>query len=113
MSEQSHDDQSEPTPYDKLSADLGIDVDSFTDQLRLRRDLARIHAGKTPEMGFVCIERENHPNAIVAFDSPEAAAAARNNHPLIEDLCQEDCLECYIPEKLNPCDLANVEVILA
>lgn len=101
------------TAYEKLSTDLGIDVDSFEAQLRLRRDLARIHEGQPTEMGFVMIARQNHPDALVVFDTPEAAAQALDDHPLIDDLCTEDSTLRQVIEHLSPDDLTNIEVILA
>lgn len=98
---------------DRLSEELGVDVENLEAQLRLRRDLSRVHDGTPTEMGYIKITRQDHPDALVVFDTPEQAADALDDHPLINSLCEEDCLDAWVVERLEVSDLYSIEVILA
>lgn len=97
---------------DRISEDLGLDVVTLEHTTRLRLDLLRMERGQASELGYVVIERENHPDAAVVFPSVEDATVALDDHPLIEDLCAEDSLHAYVPDAPTHGLLASCEFFL-
>lgn len=61
----------------------------------------------------ILIDRDNSRDVAVIFPTPEAANAAIDGSPLIDDLVEEDCLECWIPISGLEVDLNQREVIYA
>lgn len=100
------------TPDERLSRDLGIDVNSFEAQLRLHRDLARVHAGEPTEMGFVRVTRSEHPDVLVVFDDPDTAREALGTHPVLVDLATTTDTQIQVLDALCVEDLMSTEVIL-
>lgn len=47
-------------------------------------------------MGYVFIEREYGSNLLVIYPTREIAAWAIENCPLVDSLCEEDCLDAYV-----------------
>lgn len=97
---------------ERLSRELGLDVTAVEAQARLRLDLLRMQRGEPGQLGYVLLNRRNHPNAAVVFASPDAARRAMESHPLIDSLCEEDCLDTSVPDPATLSDLASREVIL-
>ncbi len=105
-------DETEKTVDERLSEELGVDVPAMEAQLRFRLDLARMQRGEAGRIAYVFIERQHHPDAVVVFDTPEKADAAFVNHPIIDALCEEDCLDAYVGTSVSLSDNAAHEVIL-
>lgn len=105
-------DEPEKTVDERLSEELGVDVPAVEQQLRFRLDHARMQHGETGQLGYLFIERDHHPDAVVVFDTPEEADAALDEHPLVDSLCEEDCLDAYTKQGPLIGDLAEHEVIL-
>lgn len=49
---------------------------------------------------YVYIEREFGPDIAVSYFTREEAERAANESPLIDSLCEEDCLDAYVVD--NP-----------
>lgn len=98
-----------------LAEDLGIsfDVELVELQLGFVLDYQRIKRGEHHQMGYVLLDREHHPDAAIVFATPDAALRALDDHhPLIEALCEEDCIDARVPDKMTLSDLASRDVIL-
>ncbi|MDO5865147.1 MULTISPECIES: hypothetical protein [Paenarthrobacter] len=97
-----------------LAEDLGIDFDVELVELQLGfvLDYQRIRHGEQHRMGYVLLDREHHPDAAIVFATPDAARRALDGHPLIENLCEEDCIDARLPVQLTLSDLASREIIL-
>lgn len=102
----------EKTGDEKLSEELGVDVESVEALLQFRLDHARMVQGKTGQLGYIRMERAHHPDAIIVFGSVADANVAIDEHPLINGLAEEDCLECDVLTQPSIADLAGCEVIL-
>lgn len=97
---------------DWLNEQLGMDVDFVEAQIRFRLDHVRMTEGKTAELGYVLIDRQDKPNAAVVFATPAEAAAAVDKDPLVSSLVEEDSLACFSPSVVTIADLKGREVIL-
>jgi hypothetical protein len=97
---------------ERISEDLGMDVQALEQQLRFRLDIARIDRGEPAELGYVFMSRDRNPDAVIVYDTVEAARAAMDESPLIESLAEEDCLDCHVPDRVTAADLAGKEIIL-
>lgn len=97
---------------ERLNADLGMDVAHVEQQLRFRLDLVRMKRGESGQLGYVFIDRDHHPDAAVVFDDPAAAGSALEDHPLIDALCEEDCLDARVGGDVRHADLVGKEIIL-
>lgn len=95
-----------------LSADLGFDVQVIESQARFQLDQLRMKKGETPELGYIVIERENHPDAVLVFADADAAKAALNEHELVDQLAAEDSLDVSIPDTMTAAGLVGREIIL-
>lgn len=104
--------QGDETVDERLSRELGVDVAAVEQQARLRLDLLRMQRGEPGELGYVLIDRERHPGAAVVLASAEEAGRALEDHPLIDSLCEEDCVDARVPDPASLSDLAAREVIL-
>lgn len=60
---------------------------------------------------IILIDRERNADLAVIYPDSNTAQAAIDNSLLIEDLCQEDCLEAWIPINGIEVDLEEREVI--
>ena len=100
------------TAEEALSEELGMDVEFVEQQLRFRLDLSRMQRGEVGELGYVLIDRQNNPDAAVAFDTKTDAESALDAHELIDSLCAEDCLDAYVSDQVLLADLAAREIIL-
>lgn len=105
-------DENDKTVDERLSAELGVDVPAVEAQLRFRLDHARMKRGELGRLGYLFIDRDRLPDAVVVFETPEEADAALDGHPLIDALCEEDCLDAYTAQGTTLDDLAEHEVIL-
>lgn len=105
-------DETEDTVDERFCEALGVDVPAMEAQLRFRLDHARMRRGEPGRLGYVFIDRDGLPDAVVVFDTPEAADAALEEHPLVDALCEEDCLDAYTKQGPGLGDLAGHEVIL-
>ena len=98
---------------EQLSEDLGVDDITFIEaQVRFRLDLARMQRGEVGELGYVLMDRQNSPNAVIVFDTVDEAKVALDEHPLIESLTAEDCLDASVPERVTLADIRGKEIIL-
>lgn len=97
-----------------LAEDLGIEIDVELVELQLgfALDHQRLKRGEQHLMGYVLLDRERHPDAAIVFATPDEAHRALDGHPLIENLCEEDCIDARVPDQLTLSDLASREVIL-
>lgn len=98
---------------ERLSEELGVDVPAVEQQLRFRLDHARMKRGEAGQLGYLFLDRQYYPDAAIVFDTTEEAEAALEEHPLIDDLCEEDRLDLYIVYGPKLERLAGREVILA
>lgn len=97
----------------QLSEDLGVDdITVIETQVRFRLDLARMQRGETGELGYILMDRQNGPNAVIVFDNLDAARAALDEHPLIESMTAEDCLDASVLEHVTLADIRGKEIIL-
>lgn len=97
----------------QLSEGLGVDDITFIEaQVRFRLDLARMQRGEFGELGYVLMDRQKSPNAAIVFDTVDAARTALDEHPLIESLTAEDCLDASVPEHITLADIRGKEIIL-
>lgn len=63
--------------------------------------------------GYIFIDRQHSRDLAVRYSSIERARMALTDHILIEDLCQEDALDAYVPETVTEEDLEKREIIVA
>lgn len=105
-------DGTEKTVDERLSEELGVDVSAMEAHLRFRLDHARMKRGEPGFLGYVFIHRDRHPDAVVVFGTPEEADAALEGHPLVDALCEEDCLDAFTEQGPVLGDLAGHEVVL-
>lgn len=105
-------DNPEKTADEKLSAELGMDGGFVEQQINFRLDLARMQRGESAELGYVFLDRQDHPDAAVVFDTHVEAEVVLDIHPLIDSLTKEDCLDVYVPDNVGRADLACREIIL-
>ncbi|MFD2024135.1 MULTISPECIES: hypothetical protein [Promicromonospora] len=108
------DDSTEDTSkrVDDLSDDLGFDVLMLEQHVRFRLDLTRMQRGEPAKLGYVLIDRQDHPNAAIVFSTPDEAREAIESHPLVESLAEEDCLDAYVPTGVDPAALIGREIFL-
>lgn len=105
---------SNPRPGDeKLSAELGADVDDVAFLLKFRIDHARMLQGEVGQLGYILMERQHNPDAIIVYASVATANHALDHSVLIDSLAEEDCLECYVLASPVISELAGCEIILA
>lgn len=97
-----------------IAEDLGIEIDVELVELQLgfALDHQRIKRGEQHLMGYVLLDREHYPNVAIVFTTPDEARRSLDGHPLIENLCEEDCLDARVPDQLTLSDLASREIIL-
>lgn len=98
---------------EKLSTELGADVDDIEALVLFRLDHARMMQGKAGQLGYIRMERQYHPDAIIVFASVAEADTSIDQHPLIDSLAEEDCLECDVLAAPVIADLAGCEIIIA
>lgn len=98
---------------EKISAELGADVEDVVAWLEFRVDHARMMQGEVGQLGYIRMEREHHPDAIIVFDSVEAARAALDDSLLIDSLAEEDCLDAEVLDTPLISSFAGCEVIVA
>ena len=96
----------------RLSEALGLDVAAVEQQALFRLDLLRMQRGQEGELGYVLIDRKHHSDATVVFASAASAVEALDDHPLIESLLQEDCLDARVADPVRISDIASREIIL-
>jgi len=70
------------------------------------------HSRVDAEIGWVLIERQYYPDAALLYPTYGDAVDALENSLLVDSLCEEDCLDAWVPEKNEPALLAGFEVIL-
>lgn len=97
---------------ERLSNELGLDVLMLEQHVRFRLDLTRMHRGEATELGYLFVDRQEHPNTAIVFASPREAQQALQGHPLVESLTEEDCLDAYIPAGVGHADLIGREIFL-
>lgn len=102
----------EETVHKHLSQDQLTDVADVVDQLRCHLDHMRMQRGKVGQLGYLFIERQHHPDAVLVFDTPETAENALVSHPLVNALCEEDAVDAYVGTNVTLADIAGHEVIL-
>lgn len=89
-----------------------MDIEFVEQQMAFALDHARIRRGEPSQLGYVLVERKNHPHAVVVFGTPAYAEEALSGHPLVDDLRQEDCTSAYVPPNMTLALLASKELIL-
>ncbi|WP_026820035.1 hypothetical protein [Arthrobacter castelli] len=97
---------------EKLSAELGMDVGFVEQQINFRLDLARMQRGEPAELGYILIDRRHNPDAAIVFAGAKDALTALEDHLLVNDLRQENCLDARVPDRANLSDLAGRQIIL-
>ncbi|PUB32510.1 hypothetical protein C8K30_1011036 [Promicromonospora sp. AC04] len=97
---------------ERLSEELGLDVATLELHVRFRLDLIRMRRGEAADLGYVLIDRQHHPDAAVVFSTVDAARAALEDHPLVENLAQEDCLDAHVPTSIVHTELTGREIFL-
>ena len=105
-------DETARTVDDRLSDELGFDVPVLEQHVRFRLDLTRMQRGEPAELGYVFVDRQDHPNAAIVFSTPDEAHEALKSHPLVDSLAEEDCLDAYVPTGVNHTDLIGREIFL-
>lgn len=95
-----------------LSRELGFDVTTIEAQARFRLDLIRLRRGEPAGLGYVLLERQNHPDVAVVYPTHTLAVDAMENSELIDALCAEGCLNAGVPDVVTLDDLTNRGIIL-
>lgn len=98
---------------DRISEELGVDVRHVELHTAFRLDHARMQRGESGTLGYVLMSRQYHPDAAVVFLTPEKAEAAEIEHPVLDSLCEEDCLDLVRPDTVHLQDLIGHEIILS
>lgn len=97
----------------RLSQQLGVDVDFVEMQAAFRLDHARLQRGEPAQMGYVRIMRQNDRDLLVVFPDHDTAALAVDDDGLIDSLAEDDCLDCYAYNRPVLSDLVNSEIVFA
>ena len=91
----------------------GLNASAVEAELKFRLDLARIQRAEQAELGYVFIDRKNHPDAVVVYPTPQLAAKAIEGCELIDELAQEEgSTGIYIIENPVAANFANREAII-
>lgn len=107
-----HTDEPTESVDERLSRELGMDVKAIEQQARFRLEHLRLQRGEPSQLGYLFIERQESKDIVVVFDTPAEADEALGEHPLIDSLCAEDCLDAYTQVSVALDDIADHEVIL-
>lgn len=51
---------------------------------------------------YVLIERQRGPHLAIRYPDAQTAELAMEGSLFIDSLCQEDCLECWVDDKIDP-----------
>lgn len=80
-----------------------------------RADVERLEAGEDAQLGYLLIDRQWSQDVAIVYPSQERAELALEDDEddLVNGLCEEDCLDAYVPETMSLEDLTDREVILA
>lgn len=97
---------------ERLSRELGFDVTTIEAQARFHLDLIRLRRVEPAGLGYVLLERQNHPDAAVVYPTHTLAVDAMQNSELIDALCAEDSIDAGVPDVVTLDDLINREIIL-
>ena len=70
------------------------------------------HAKSDSGVAWVLIERQDHDDAALIYATRELALEALEESLLVDSLCEEDCLDAWVPDEISAKDLHGYEVII-
>lgn len=90
------------------------DIDTQARDL-YQADVLRIQHGEPAHLGYLFIVRQYYDDVVVVYPSRDSAESALDDDEdlLINGLCEEDCLDAYVPDTITASDLQAKDIILA